>query len=78
MEENIPISSPGDPEKAEPSPEMSIGEHDAPVIILKHADRNDADEAMMAFAGHEGETIVMTPEMEKKLLWKIDLNMMPV
>jgi ACS family allantoate permease-like MFS transporter len=43
---------------------------------LKHIDRNDADEAMKAFAG--GDSILMTPEMERKLLRKIDLNLMPV
>lgn len=47
-------------------------------IILKHADQNDGDEALKAFMGHEGEVIVMTPEMEKKLLRKIDWNLMPV
>jgi ACS family allantoate permease-like MFS transporter len=45
---------------------------------LKHVDPNDGDEALKAFVGHEGETIVMTPEMERKLLRKIDLNLMPV
>lgn len=59
-------------------PNRTIGEGDAPSIVLKHADRNDADAALMAFKGHEGETIVMTPEMERKLLRKIDWNLMPV
>ena len=49
---------------------------EAPLFI--HADPNDGDEALKAFVGHEGETIVMTPEVEKKLLRKIDLNLMPV
>lgn len=46
--------------------------------MLKHADRNNADEAMKAFLGHEGEVITMTPEMEKNLLRKVDWNLMPV
>ena len=46
--------------------------------ILKHVDPDDGDEALKAFAGHDGEVIVMTLEMEKKLLRKIDWNLMPV
>jgi ACS family allantoate permease-like MFS transporter len=58
------------------APKETMREGD--IVILKHADPNDADEAMKAFIGHEGETIVMTPEMERKLLRKIDFNLMPV
>ncbi|RDW84312.1 MFS allantoate transporter-like protein [Coleophoma cylindrospora] len=47
-------------------------------LVFKHADKNDADEAMKAFMGHEGESLEMTPEMEKKLLRKIDWNLMPM
>lgn len=43
---------------------------------LKHADRNDADEALQIFEA--GEVITMTPEEEKKLLRKIDLHLMPL
>ena len=52
------------------------GEVKDPMFI--HADPNDGDEALKAFVGHDGEPIVMTPEIEKKLLRKIDLNLMPV
>ncbi len=52
--------------------------NDLPLEMLKHANVNDADEAMKAFIGHEGEVIVMTPEIERRLLRKIDLNLMPV
>lgn len=45
-------------------------------LKLKHADRNDADEALKIF--EEGEVITMTPEEEKKLLRKIDLHLMPL
>jgi len=45
---------------------------------FKHADPNDGDEALKAFAGHEGETIIITPEAEKALLRKIDFHIMPV
>jgi len=67
-----------DPEKVsdlEPSSTLEDGELR---IMFKHADPNDGDEALKAFAGHEGEMIVMTPEMEKKLLRKIDWNLMPM
>lgn len=46
--------------------------------ILRHADKNDADEALKVIQGVEGETIVLTPEEEKRLLRKIDWNMMPL
>ena len=44
--------------------------------ILKHA--NDADEAMKAFADHEGDVLVLDEATNKRLLRKIDLNLMPV
>lgn len=58
------------------SPKVTLGEGD--VVILKHADFNDADEAMKAFEGSDADSIVMTAEMERKLLWKIDRHIMPV
>lgn len=57
---------------------VTLGEGELQDPIFKHADPNDGDEALKAFAGHDGEVIVMTPEMEKKLLRKIDWNLMPV
>lgn len=45
-------------------------------VVLKNADRNDADEALKIFA--EGEVITLTPEEEKRLLRKIDWNIMPL
>lgn len=45
-------------------------------VILKHADSNDADEAFKIFQA--GETIVLTPEDEKRLLRKIDLHILPL
>ncbi|KAH9999763.1 MFS general substrate transporter [Xylariaceae sp. FL0662B] len=44
----------------------------------KHIATNDPDEALKLVGGRGGETIVLTPEEEKKLLRKIDLNMMPL
>lgn len=46
--------------------------------LLKHADRNDADEALRVLEGENGEVIEMTPEDERKLLRKIDWNLMPL
>jgi MFS transporter, ACS family, allantoate permease len=54
----------------------SNGEGDA--TILKHADKNDADDAYKLFIEQGGESIVITPEEERKLLRKIDLNLMPL
>jgi ACS family allantoate permease-like MFS transporter len=68
-----------DPEKAmELSRKTTYGEGETKATRFKHADPNDGDEALKAFVGHEGETIVLTPELERKLLRKIDLNLMPV
>ena len=49
---------------------------DIPTEIIKHA--NDADEAMKAFQGHEGEVIVLDEATNRRLLRRIDLNLMPV
>lgn len=50
-------------------------EHVSDKVIL-HA--NDADEAMKAFAGLEGEAVVLDEATNKRLLRKIDMNLMPV
>ena len=47
-----------------------------PANVLKHS--NDADEAMKAFEGHEGEVLVMDEATNRRLLRKIDRNIMPV
>jgi ACS family allantoate permease-like MFS transporter len=71
--------SPEDPEKlADISRNTTYGQGETKVTRYKHADPNDGDEALKAFAGHEGETIILTPEAQRKLLRKIDLNLMPV
>ena len=38
----------------------------------------DADEALKAVSGHEGESIHLDAETERRLLRKIDWNLMPV
>ena len=75
IEETKDVPHAGDPEKApevHPASEGEVG------VILKHANRNDADEALKVLAGHEGEVIILTPEDERKLLRKIDRNLMPL
>lgn len=47
-----------------------------PAQILKHA--NDADEAMKAFEGHGGELLVLDEATNRRLLRKIDMNILPV
>lgn len=69
-------STSDDPEKVNglaPTTTYADGE-----VVFKHADPNDGDDALKAFVGHDGEPITMTPEEEKRLLWKIDMNLMPV
>lgn len=41
-------------------------------------DLKDADEAAKAYAQYDGEDLVLTPEIEKALLRKIDRNIMPM
>lgn len=43
--------------------------------IIEHS--HDADEAMKAFMGHEGETLLLDDATNKRLLRRIDLNLMP-
>lgn len=54
----------------------AIKEGRVPEQVLKHA--NDADEAMKAFAGHEGQIIELTAEDNKRILRIIDWNLIPV
>ncbi len=70
LEKSPDPSPPIDPEKGD-------GNDDTPKVgsVIKHANANDADDALRVFA--HGEVITMTPEEEKKLLRKIDLNIMP-
>ncbi|PVI07526.1 membrane transporter [Periconia macrospinosa] len=44
--------------------------------ILKHS--HDADAALKAFEGYEGQTLELTEETRKRLLRKIDLHLMPI
>lgn len=68
-------------EKMTSYPEMeketiAVDDGAPPAKVLQHA--NDADEAMKAFEGHEGEVLVLDEATNKRLLRKIDLNIMPV
>lgn len=45
-------------------------------VILKHA--IDGDEALKAFANHQGAVIHIDEATNKRLLRKIDMNLMPV
>lgn len=67
-------ATPMDVEKQHAIQSEDIG--DVPENILKHS--HDADEAMKAFAGHEGEVIHIDEETNRRLLRKIDWNLMPV
>ena len=47
-----------------------------PALIVEHT--ADADEAMKAFEDHEGELLYLDEATNRRLLRKIDLNIMPV
>lgn len=51
-------------------------ENQATARILKHS--NDADEALKAFQGSQGTVIELDEATNRRLLRKIDLNLMPV
>lgn len=66
-----------DVEKDIPAPLASaIKDGRMPDKVLKHS--HDADEAMKAFIGHEGEVIHIDEATNKRLLRKIDFNLIPV
>ena len=81
-EEKIPSYPDVEKEAVNPSPiqdeekEAVRRGSGAPEKVLKHA--NDADEAMKAFEGHEGEAMFIDEATNKRLLGRIDLNIMPV
>jgi hypothetical protein len=74
MDEKAPIT-PVDSAPASPAPrsglKASINEK-----LAKHS--HDADAAMKAFEGMEGQVVELTEEKRRKLLRKIDLHLMPV
>lgn len=78
IEKSVEASSPAlnDPEKA--STTAGVTDEKVGTIVLKHADRNDADEALKVLEGEGGEVIELTAEDERKLLRKIDWNIMPL
>jgi hypothetical protein len=71
MDEKSPVDS----APASPAPrsglKASINEK-----LAKHS--HDADAAMKAFEGMEGQVVELTEEKRRKLLRKIDLHLMPV
>lgn len=67
-----------DIEKSPENGAVASGTDEKAGTILKHADRNDADEALKVLQGENGEVIELTPEDERKLLRKIDWNLMPL
>ncbi|KAK3942785.1 putative mfs allantoate [Diplogelasinospora grovesii] len=82
-----------DPEKADAKtdgdakigPVDSNNTEDSPAVgsvqkVLKHANSNDADEALKALQAlaSDGEPVVFEPGEERRLLRKIDLHLMPL
>ncbi len=71
----------GDKTAVSLSPEVekqvsAIDDGAPPSKVLKHS--HDADEAMKAFEGHEGQMLVLDEVTNKRLLRMIDLNIMPL
>lgn len=70
-------SPPVDLEKDLPAPLAdAIRNGSIDKTILQHAD--DADEALKAFMSHQGEVIELDEATNKRLLRRIDWNLMPV
>ncbi|CZT45793.1 related to allantoate permease [Rhynchosporium secalis] len=76
--EKVHDASSSDPEKRiDAFPNAASIEEGATIgVTFLHADQTDGDEAFKAFEGQD--VIVMTEEMERKLLRKIDWNLMPM
>lgn len=55
----------------------AVASEDGPSEGIFHH-KIDADEALQAFAGHEGEYVEIDEATNRRLLRKIDLNIMPV
>lgn len=75
--DKMAVTPPDDVEK-EPVPIETSSGMKAKVSekLIKHS--HDADAAMKAFEGFEGQTIELTEETNKRLLRKIDRHLMPV
>ncbi|KAH9900158.1 MFS general substrate transporter [Xylariomycetidae sp. FL2044] len=69
--EKQPQPPPAETSLAEPSELASSG-------LRKHVEDNDPDEALKLVAAHEGESLVLSADEAKRLLRKIDRNMMPL
>jgi len=67
----------GTPPDLEKAPIDMHGRGDVPVAEFKKH-KIDADEAMKAFEGHEGEILVLDDATNKRLLRSIDLHLMPL
>jgi MFS transporter, ACS family, allantoate permease len=75
-EKSPPVLDP-EVEKELPAPlAEAIRSGSVPENILKHS--HDADEAMKAFQSHQGEVIEIDEATNKRLLRRIDWNLMPV
>ena len=73
----LTITSPMDVEKDVPAPlEDAIRNGSVDKKILAHS--ADGDEALKAFMSHQGEVIELDEATNKRLLRKIDWNLMPV
>ncbi|TRX95177.1 hypothetical protein FHL15_003869 [Xylaria flabelliformis] len=64
---------------AEKATAMSLEPHASEIQQTpKHVFDNDPDEALKLVAAHAGETILLSPEEQSKLLKKIDFSIMPL
>ena len=65
-----------DPEKTTHISGIADEEAHVPEKVLKHS--HDADEALKAFDSEDGEVLELNEETNRRLLRKIDWNLMPV
>lgn len=64
-------------EKSLPAPLAdAVRSGSVPAEILKHS--HDADEAMKAFMGHEGQVLQLDEATNKRILRKIDMHILPI
>ena len=65
-------------DKEKRSSEQSLSSEDRDVGVTDNVDYDDVDEALRAYEGIDPSTIHLDAATARRLLWRIDLVLMPV
>ena len=75
LEKTAPGSN-NDTEGIKPPPYNDAHRGSAPEDLLKHS--HDADEALKAIQGHDGEPVILDEATNRRILRRIDWNLIPI